>query len=268
MATDNLNNLNDMEAKWNRDDILEIIRKCLALATSSNEFEAAAAMSKAQSLLEKYNISISSVQQKDPSSVPDMIEGEAPYDDDYEPMLAFEVAKHNFCKVVVHNRTKKMSIIGRYVNVVSTVEMFRWIRNQMENFAMKEVSNISHDGRAMYSEDDGKFLVTNNYYHRINKRAYRHDFLTGMTERVVVMLDKSAEERRFVAPGLRALTINLLAESQAQQDKLYPVLGRYHNGRVSNQEAYAKGQSMAGNVAITRPSDHISGGTLRLGSGS
>lgn len=57
------------------DKISDLIRKCLALADSPNESEAEAAMSKAQELLEKYNLSMEEVKLRDQDSI-EMIEGQ------------------------------------------------------------------------------------------------------------------------------------------------------------------------------------------------
>lgn len=79
--------------------ILDKIRKLLALSTSSNEYEAALAASKAQELLLKYNLEMSQLKQ----DVGDEIERwnfRTPFRDSWLSYLMGAVASANLCRVV------------------------------------------------------------------------------------------------------------------------------------------------------------------------
>lgn len=245
-----------MTSQLPNEKVIDLIRKCLALSHSPNENEAALALSKAQELLEKYNLSMSEVSVED-HKIPDIVQGDISYEgEDWIRRLYVAVAEHNFCKVVSHQSKGISSIIGRFVNMEATVEMALWIKDQMERISRTELSKVSK-----YEIDEfGRFTgrVT-------NKRAYKASFMLGMVSRLRARLEEMSEQRKVEVPSLRALTINLLKEAELQRHIFYPYLVNIRTS-VTNTDAFHRGQEAANNVGLVRPSHHISdNGTLRLG---
>ena len=243
------------------DKIADLIRKCLALSGSPNENEAALAMAKAQELLEKYNLSLAEVKQTS-SVLPELIEGEVEYESkEWLRSLYQIIAKHNFCEVVGHSYSGKLSIIGRYVNVCAAVETSSWLRQQVERICLAETSGAitpytyHGNGRLSFA---GRSPV--------DVKSYRVGFLTGIVARIGQRLDELANQRREIIPTLTALTINLMAESRSFTNQLYPRLMQHVGSRV-NGLGYQAGVVAGDKVGLTPPSRHVEGGPLRLGGG-
>jgi len=241
------------------DKVIDLIRKCLALADSPNENEAALAMAKAQELLERYNLSLAQV--KDTvTTIPDLIEGEVDYEHkEWLRRLFFTVARHNFCKTVGHPSTGKESIIGRYTNVCMTVEMAYWLRSQIERIAMEETTSDK-----LYQFDSSTGTI--NHWGVPSTREYRKGFLVGIVARISQRLQELADQRRTETPSLTALTVNLMAEATGYMTQLYPRLVKGTMSTV-NSYGYNAGLRAGDRVGLTPPSRHVDGGPLRLNSG-
>ena len=50
-------------------------------------------------------------------------------------LLYSDVAALNFCKVIGHPVDKRISILGRMVNVLATIEMAQWLQSQIVNLS-------------------------------------------------------------------------------------------------------------------------------------
>lgn len=91
--------------------VLDLIRKLLALSTSSNENEAALAASKAQALLLKYNLEMSQIKQEAGEEV-ERWDFQTPLFDNWLGSLMVAVANANLCRVVVGKGYKEGERIG------------------------------------------------------------------------------------------------------------------------------------------------------------
>lgn len=122
-------------------NIVERIRRVLALTNSSNEHEAAVAAVMAERLLHKYNLDIAQVIKADTEGL-DITVGEKRYDLPWAPSkwkyhLAFAIADVNFCKIVYWNSKylHAAKFIGREHNVEASVEILDWIIRQILKLA-------------------------------------------------------------------------------------------------------------------------------------
>ena len=235
--------------------IVDLIRKCLALAESPNENEAAAAMAKAQELLDKYNLPMADVSVEE-QKTPDLIEGETEYDERWEVTLYGGIAKENFCRVIFTSWSHKVSILGRMPNVCATVEMAHWLIPQLERLAL--------EARSSYSEYK---LNTYNVIRRgASSRQFRLDVLAGATSRIIERLRELNASRRSVIPEMKALTVNLQYEADIFFRNKYPHTSSTRLS-VGNSGGYSAGRAAADGVSIVAPSRQVESGGRYLNSG-
>lgn len=100
----------------NKKDVIEKIKKCLALSKSANQHEAATALRQAQSLMEKYNIDA------DDSELLGIVDAEilgsgSQKPPVFESMLAQSIARLMDCKVFLSYQINKTSSAPRVVAV-------------------------------------------------------------------------------------------------------------------------------------------------------
>ena len=234
--------------------IVDLIRKCLALAESPNENEAAAAMAKAQELLDKYNLSLADVSVEE-QKTPDLIEGETEYDERWEVTLYGGIARENFCRVIYSHYSHKVSILGRMPNVCATVEMAHWLIPQLERLALSARSSYT-EYRLNYGE----------IQRGASSRQFRIDFLAGAIRRVIERLRELNVSRRSVIPEMLALTVNLQYEADIFFRNKYPHTSSTRLS-VGNSGGYSAGRAAADGVSIVAPSRQVESGGRYLNSG-
>jgi hypothetical protein len=103
--------------------VLDLIRKLLALSTSSNENEAALAASKAQALLLKYNLEMSQIHQEAGDEV-ERWDFQTPYMDSWLGVLINSVATANLCHVVGGKGYKEGERVGNIFRPGKEVKEF------------------------------------------------------------------------------------------------------------------------------------------------
>lgn len=244
------------EQKQPSESIVSLIKKCLALAHSSNEHEAAAAMSKAQELLEKYNLSMSDVSSPE-FTKPEMIDGAVP---DVDPSSSLRelydvIARHNYCRCIGHPHSH-ISILGRLSNVEATVEMVGWLEEQIQSLVNKEMK-----GWKNYVMIDGRIQTRTE-----SKENYRTGFYRGIVKRIDDMMKESSNSRQFVNSDIKAMVIRLDKETAEFVHEVYPNLRTVGRASVSTS-AFQKGYAAGEGVSCVRPSHRVGGGSLSLGSG-
>jgi len=247
--------MTDVAGTTDIEKVSDKIRKLLSLAGSPNEFEATAALEKAHELLEKYNLDIMDVETKD-DNLPDLIQGETPYSGYWERVIYRGVALSNYCKTI-GTGNGKLTILGRLPNVMTTVELSRWIIQQVERISLEEATNY----RPM-AIINGRMMKTG-----ISKTKWRNDFLDGVSARIYSRLQEFSLERQDQNMNVSALTIRL---DQEASDFLYE---KYPNRTDCNYTArgssgYYAGVKAGDGVGLVAPSRHVGSGALRLNGGS
>lgn len=135
--------------------MLDKVRKLLALATSSNENEAAIAAEKAQALLAEYNISMAEVGNIHQDNDDDIIidEMDKIRMKPWRRPLAQAVAQMYFCSYfyVNYGKKDKHSFVGTEANTTVTKMMFKYLVDTIETLAVqyaeRDVPTISERGR-------------------------------------------------------------------------------------------------------------------------
>lgn len=127
--------------------VLELIRRLLALSTSSNEHEAAQAASKAQELLLKYNLEMSQIKQEKGEEV-ERWDFHTPLHESWLDSLMGAVSTANLCRVVrgkhwvEGNRNgnvftpgkmnRKYYLFGKRVNLEVTEFMYAYLAGEID----------------------------------------------------------------------------------------------------------------------------------------
>ncbi len=227
--------------------ILDLIRKCLALAGSPNEKEAAAALAKAQDLLDKYNLDLVDVTVEQ-DITPEVLNSEwLEYGSEWKRSLYVGIAKQNFCTIIGSREKKSVKVFGRLPNVIATYEMVNWLSSQLERLAFFALE--SYNGYFLSS--DGRLVRGD------STRQFRIDFLLGAVQRVIVRLEELNTVRRNDIPGAFALAVRLVEEAKEVRNQMFPNRGSHHISVRKGSEGYYQGIKAGDNVGIVPPSRHV-----------
>lgn len=131
-------------------ETLAKIQKLLALSESPNEAEAASALAKAHSLLEKHNLSMEDIVQKQDKEVPGMYlfsQGEHPA---WYNALINNLADLNYCAIVkVQSKNgDTYTIIGKRINSLAACNMIDYLASTVVRIAKEknETSEAFYEG--------------------------------------------------------------------------------------------------------------------------
>ena len=126
------------------DMIRDKVRKLLQLATSDNQNEAALAMSMAQSLIDKYNLEMIELSEKEVVKFEEIIEAKEPLYvggriPGWKSILAGILARHNNCRIIIQkgmggassNRETHLKIYGRETDIDHVRYMFAYALDQL-----------------------------------------------------------------------------------------------------------------------------------------
>ena len=212
----------------NQEHIVDLIQKCLNLSKSPNEHEAQLALSKAQELLEKYNLTLADLNTKEQATQPNMVNLPIPIGRaEWKRSLIHSIAIQSFCKVVISG--DKVHILGRSANVYSVLVIASWTVAQLENIVWFE---------------------TTTYNGTLPKLKFRDSFLFGAIERINERLKVERQTREQVNPNLRALVVNLSTEVAQFTHIQFPHLSSHNPNKSFSSEAYHKGREAGDKVSL------------------
>jgi hypothetical protein len=217
-----------------RESIVELIRKCLALAKSPNENEAAAAMGKAQELLLKYNLDMAEIKPneitQDNISESGMINEEVDFSDfeSWQSTLLNVIAIRNFCHVI-NLGNKIVHILGSRANVRSVETMYNWVEPQIIR------------------------LILASGYKRDEKSSYAY----GIVNTIGRKLDEAKAQYQVNNPMSRSLIVNVQKAVDVWYKDQYPHTTT-RKVSVSNYSAYGAGQSDGHRVSVNGSSHQVS----------
>lgn len=175
-------------------DIKDKISKLLNMAEhpNSNQHEAAIAMQKAQALLFEHNISMADIKTGDngnhsPAGIGKLeISEAAGYQ--WKRILLHVIANNNLCQTIASPRENTSHIFGTYDNVKSVVEMYNWIKPELERLAIEAWNR--------YRADD-----TGHESCRVWKRGFFMGACTAINKRLAESLNEfSAGSGHAIVP--------------------------------------------------------------------
>lgn len=240
-----------------RDKIIDLIKKCLALTGSPNEHEAARAMEKAQDLLEKYNLEMDDVKDTPEVDSNGMIQKRYTILGRFKwrQALVHYVARRNFCKSIGHGRWHDyVDIAGRRVNVEATIEMVSWLLPQIERLAKQATRayKIERD------EETGRI---------IRKNAYRGAFLWGCITRINNRLYEAQQERIADNSDLTGLISRRDTEVAEYVAQVFGRLSSSGSARVTSSRGVSDGRTAGDKVNLYGRRSRENVTTSRLGPG-
>ena len=228
------------------EQILDLIRKVLALKSSDKAGEAAAAAAKAQELLFKYHLTMEDVDASQPGQAPG-VEDESVdlagkgHDGFWRMNLMFGVAKYNFCRAIRHAGTTLMFLVGTPTDIMVVKEVHRWIVEQLERM-------VEEDWR-VYSGIDRKPTF---------RRAY-FDAAVGVIRNRLYQQHESMTKATAQSTALVVRNDSAIAEYVKQH------IGRTRSSHMAGAHQSYGGRELghlAGGRVDLRPSKRLPGGGL------
>lgn len=234
--------------------LIEKMKKLLALSQStSNEHEAMSAARKLHSMLAKYNVSISELDES-PEEIGN--EGEMTYNRPWKRVLAMYVAELYFCKFyIVVNLNQKSKATYMFVGTESN----RMFALHIFNMIVKTVEKESRrESKLMYGKEVSSFV---------------NSFWTGAMDRIVerckelIEMSKSGDledEEGNKLPALLSTYEQAQLECQDWMDNNLNLKSVKNRTRADDVNGLRKGREAGNKVQLSR-SLHKSSGPKLLG---
>lgn len=210
-------------------NIVERLKKIMALTTSPVEGEAQAATAMLAKLLTDHNLSIADLESKGHKPAPGIKAdahdlGKAAFT--WKLNLAEAIADHFYCHSMVNRTSKTVQFVGRPDNVDSLRALYAWVIDQ--------IKRIASDERRTYQETTGE---------HIDPLRWQVNFGVGAVERLT---DRLEELRKAQSVSTTALVIHHQTEiSDYLEDKLgYRVDGQQTKAQRERAERYAKTEAV------------------------
>lgn len=237
-----------------KESIIQLVRNCLNLSHSSNEHEAAAAASKAQELLFKYNLSISEVEITDGSDKKaanpitrgmEKISGDK-NDSKWRSYLLHGIARYNFCDMITYGRDQAV-IIGQEHNIEVVKELYRWL--------VEQIINASGDACRNYRGPD-----------RIP--TFRRAFNMGAANEVRNRLYRMWAELQQKTVSSTALVVRNDQAITEYKTEHFPELRKGRGSHTSSTDGYIAGRQAGKQMDLVAKRKLSSGSTRMIGGGN
>jgi len=220
--------------------VLKRIKKLLALATSSNEHEAALAASKAQALMFQHNLEMAAISGVDLS--PDVTKvirervkaGATPgTGTQWRVDLADAVASYGFCDVVIHGRGKYMqfSFIGRRADLEVAKYTYEFLT---ERFSVL----VQEYGKTRWAEAKAEAKAEGITFHQWERdHSWDHplkaknSWLHGAVSGARTKMREEYVERREASEQANALVVVRGEEVALAVKEMFPKLGVFQASR-------------------------------------
>lgn len=219
------------------EDILEKVKKLLALGTSSNENEAALAVKRAHELLRQYNLSLSDVHLSEVDEHQIIESGRKSKKEDM--LLLNLVCKQNYCRLIISNYYKGESkhchtIIGLKHNVECSIEMYKYLDETVQRLTKAFMSRHNHTKRER----------------KRVKKSYQLGIVSGLYKK----LEQPGNNYWGEVPQ-GSLVFVKKAESVVQEyvEKKYPSLKQTKSrGSMVDSHAYNNGRADSNDISLSR----------------
>lgn len=222
------------------DKIINQIKKLLALADSANEHEASLAAGKAQELMMRYNLTLSSIGE---SSEEDISISETTLDEwgrhiSWRSILITGVSRSNYCDaiLVTAKGMQAVKLIGRSTNASIATSMYEYLAKTIDRLALQADGN----------------------------RGYKNSFRLGCASRIAQrLLDQMEAQRKDGVAGtsttdgvsaivVKAMTDKLLAEVKDYMRSNYPRMRSANRATVSSSDGFAAGKAAGDRVSLNK----------------
>jgi hypothetical protein len=155
--------------------------------------------------------------------------------------LAEAIGNNTFVKVIYYKRMRRITFIGREMDVDATIEMFDWLHKEIYRLAVE----ASHNQEGEY---------------KVHAYRYRTSFLTGCVLRLSARFRDERYERERQNCKVTALVRKSNEENQKYIDKKWPKIGSGTGDymRSSHYAAADKGSRVASNLSLSKPKSGVS----------
>ncbi|WP_099066526.1 DUF2786 domain-containing protein [Nostoc linckia] len=221
----------------NLEKIGDKIKKLLALSQSPNEAEAAEAMSKAQELLTRYQLSMADLEDNSPEEVEQQVIEETGRSVSWKEILLNAVADANYCMPFIRRgATVKQMMLGRPSNISSAKIQLEYLVGAVDRLA---------------SLEDGD-------------RAYKNSFRLGCASRISTRISELVEKQKsegIAASGeskpisaivVRSLYEKLEAELDAYAKANLKIKNRTSRPSCRSYEGYFSGMAAGDKVSLNK----------------
>ena len=227
-----------------KEDVIAKIEKLLRLAESPNEHEAALAASRAQDLMEKYQIEAIQLREDDGKAglgIADHTIVSYKRIEGWKKLFFCALARVYECKPYYLGKT--LNVIGMETDIVLFREAYAFLDRVIEHHAKKE--KIARRKREAVRIS------------RAEAHAYRRGFCSGMSIRIVSRLREEKEKRLQNKVEVRDLVV-------IKEDAIREYTADWNWGKAKptrytvNDAAYSKGYQVGGQVNLSVPNGSLS----------
>lgn len=207
-----------------QEKIIDRIRKLMALATSSNEHESAAAAGKAQELMLKHNLSAAVLEEKQSDNVREFIDEKN--GSTWRASLLNGIALGLMCRIVVHpvsGKTKRYAVLGRPQNVEVVQYMYEYLTKELERLSPRPL-------------------------HTAESNAFRRGAVSVIGQR----MRETFAEFKQASTDTMALVVAEDKAVEAFKDELYKELSKGRAGHIGDASAYRAGQAAGMNIPLRK----------------
>ncbi|HWS84280.1 MAG TPA: DUF2786 domain-containing protein [Ktedonobacteraceae bacterium] len=210
--------------------VLAKIKKLLALSTSSNPNEAAAAAAKAQELLMQHNLTLSQVETEVQASS---------YKQDFvgtgsrvwKRLLLAVIARNNFCEAIYDSQKSHVIVIGEAHNQEVVTYLYAYLIAQLEPMAVAAYNQSSRT---------------------VHAKSWLDSFYIGAVESVSDRLEAHKQEMVAASNECRSLVVVKDAELQDAVQKLYPHTRKGSAKRIRSSTGYDEGLEAGKRVPLNK----------------
>jgi hypothetical protein len=226
------------------DRIMDRVAKILALkANAGTAEEAEAAASMAQKMAFKYNLDLDAIEEgrtNNRTGTRNVVRGRlelgnsAPYLVD----LIDAIAQNNFCKVVLHGTSTRISIVGERHNILICDYLYAYLRREIDQLAARgwEVAKMT-----AYS----------------SAQPWKKSFRLGAVHGVSTALGRQRKADVIEAGGAgTALVVRKDQELNDALAEIFPYLGTAKVRKIRVGEGYSEGVAAGRNINIRRGVEH------------
>lgn len=250
-------------------DIIDRIKKLLALSNSPNEHEAAQAASKAQELLMEHNIDLDSIRET-------RTQAEIAIDTEalemtlkrvfWKGQLANAIAKNNFCKFWWNKG--EMQLTGKSHNIAIAKSIYQYLIKTIDRLA-RNGTKAEKLKYKIYTEQLADMPYAT-IYAEPNWRTWKSSFIAGCAQRLTERLNEQSELMN--TEGIPGTTVTGLACRQARQREFDAIAlamrqqgiflsrNRTTSSTKITRDGYAAGRKAGNDISLNRQMSNGQGG--------
>ncbi|MBN2652594.1 MAG: DUF2786 domain-containing protein [Spirochaetales bacterium] len=221
--------------------IVEKIKKLLALAKSSNENEAAAALAKAHKLLRDYDLTLEDVEAKEQSVFClDLLTFSR--EQAWKAILAKGIAEYNYCKIlksqsVVQTSPRKSKVVSCYQVYGSEVDVL--VCKEMFDYLVKAV-----------------LIITRGNSNQKQETSHKNSFKLGVTYSLCERMARDSDEEQNQSDS-KELVVSYRNNRNAEIDRHWEDLGflvksQKYRSRTVYKDAFDQGFEKGKKISLAK----------------